>query len=120
MTALDVSARALATKLLNKFGKVITLQSVVEGAYDPLTGDMAANTVTTSTPFAVISDYKGIALMSGVIQYGDRKVTIAALNSVLPQPADTVTIDSEVYKVLSVRNVWSGDLSALYELQVRK
>jgi hypothetical protein len=120
MTALDTSARALSVKLLDKFGKSITLQSIVEGAYDPVTGDMAANTVTTSYPLAVVGDFKGLALASGVIQYGDRKVTIAASGSVLPLPTDKVIIDTETYNVISVKSIWSGELAALYELQVRK
>jgi len=120
MTALDTSARALAVKSLAKFGKSITLQSIVEGAYDPVTGDMAANTITSSNPLAIISDFKGAALMSGVIQYGDRKVTIAASGSVLPLPTDKVIIDTETYNVIAVKSIWSGELAALYELQVRK
>jgi hypothetical protein len=117
---LDTKARNLAVKLLNKFGKIITLQSITEGSYDPSTGDMSANTITTYSPFAIIGDYNGIKLTGGTIQQGDRKVTIAALGYALPQPADKVIIDNESYNVIAVKNTWSGNLSALYEMQVRK
>jgi hypothetical protein len=117
---LDARARATANTLLDKFGKSITLTSIVEGSYDPATGDMSANTTTNTTHTAIIKDYNGIDFMGGVIQSGDRKVMIAALDTTTPQPADKVTINSEVYQVIAVRYVWSGELPALYELQVRK
>lgn len=120
MTALDTSARALSVKLLTKFGKDITLQSIVEGAYDPLTGDMSANTITSTTHTAIIKDYKGLDFISGVIQANDRKVIIAASGATTPLPADKVTIDSEDYQVIASRYIWSGALAALYEMQVRK
>lgn len=117
---LDTRARATADKLLDKFGKSITLTSIVEGSYDPATGDMGAGTTTSTTHTAIIKDYNGIDFISGVVQAGDRKIMIAALGAPTPQPADKVTIDSEVYQVIAVRYVWSGELPALYELQVRK
>jgi hypothetical protein len=117
---LDVKARNTADTLLNKFGKLITLTSIAEGSYDPATGDMSANTTTNTTHTAIIKDFNGVDFISGVIQSGDRKVTIAALNATTPQPSDKITIDSEVYQVVSVRHIWSGELPALYEMQVRK
>lgn len=120
MTALDTSSRALAVKMLAKFGKAIAFQSVAEGAYDPVTGDMAANTVTSSNVQALIKDYNGIELMSGLIQQGDRRVTIAAYGVTLPQPSDKIVIDSETYNIIAVKSIWSGDLAVLYILQARK
>ena len=117
---LDARARSTADKLLDKFGKSITLTSIVEGSYDPATGDMSANTTTNTTPTAIIKDQNGIDFISGVVQAGDRKVMIAALGAPTPQPADKVTVDREVYHVVAVRHLWSGELPALYELQVRK
>ena len=71
---LDARARATANTLLDKFGKSITLTSIVEGSYDPATGDMSANTATNTTHTAIIKDYNGIDFISGVIQSGDKKL----------------------------------------------
>lgn len=120
MTALDTSSSILAVKMLAKFGKAITFQSVAEGIYDPATGDMTANTITSSSQKALLKDFNGSELMSGVVQHGDRKVVMAALGVSLPQPSDKVVIDSETYNIIAVKVVWSGELAALYELQVRK
>ena len=117
---LDTRARATANKLLDKFGKSITLTSITERSYDPATGDMGAGTTTSTTHTAIIKDFNGIDFISGVVQAGDRKVMIAALGAPTPQPADKITIDSDVYQVVAVRHVWSGELPAIYEMQVRK
>ena len=117
---LDARARNTADKLLTKFGKLVTLSRITEGSYDPTTGEMATPTAVSSSVYALIKDYKGIDLTNGVILQGDRKVTIAALGIDEPQPADKVTLDLYDYNVISVRKVWSGELAAMFELQVRK
>ncbi len=117
---LDTKARATSDRLIGKFGKSVTLTRVVEGTYDPSTGDMAAGSTTTQTVAALVKDFNGIELLSGAIQAGDRKVSIAALNATEPQIGDTMTVDTLVYNVLAVKSIWSGEKVAIYELQVRK
>lgn len=117
---LDAKARATADKLIGKFGKQVTLTRVTEGSYNPATGEMSAGSTTTQTVAALIKDFNGIEILSGGIEKGDRKVSIAALNATEPQIGDTMTIDSLVYSVLAVKTTWSGEKAAVYELQVRK
>ena len=117
---LDTKARATADKLIGKFGKQVTLTRVTEGTYNPATGDMSAGSTTTQTVAALVKDFNGIKLLIGAVQRGDTKVSIAALNATEPQIGDTITIDSLVYNVLAVKSIWSGEKTAIYELQVRK
>ena len=117
---LDSRARNTANNLLTKFGKSITLTRITEGNYDPTTGEMAAATSSTSNHYAIISEYDGNALINGVIQSGDKKVSIASLNIDIPQTGDKATIDALDYSIISVKSIWSGELAAVYELQVRK
>ena len=117
---LDTKARATSDKLIGKFGKQVTLTRVTEGTYDPATGDVSDGSNTTQTVAALIKDFNGIELLSGVIQQGDRNVSVAALNATEPQIGDTMTIDSLVYNVLAVKSIWSGEKTAVYQLQVRK
>jgi hypothetical protein len=81
---------------------------------------MAAGSTTIQTVAALVKDFNGIELLSGAIQAGDRKVSIAALNTTEPQIGDTMTIDSLDYNVLAVKSIWSGEKVAIYQLQVRK
>lgn len=127
MTALDIRARATGLRLLEKYGKPCTISRIIEGAYDPATGNISAESVVTSTPFALIEDYsgilqssEGIALISGMIEKTDRKVTIPAKGQDEPAPNDRLSIDGVTYSVISVGVVWSGEQAALYVMQVRK
>lgn len=117
---LDIRARATADRLIGKFGKQVTLTRVTEGTYNPDTGELSGGSTTTQTVVALVKDFNGIEILTGAIQAGDRKVSIAALNATEPQIGDKMTIDSLDYNVLSVKSIWSGEKTAVYELQVRK
>lgn len=120
MTALDTRARATALRLLDKYGKAVTLSRVTEGSYNPSTGETSSEVVVIATVDALIEDYKGIDYISGDIQMTDRRVTIPASGNVEPEPNDRLTIDAVVYTIVSVTTVWSGELPALFVMQVRK
>lgn len=120
MAALDAKARATALKLLNKFGKSVTLTMVTEGTYDPTTGDVSGSSTTTEIPKALIEDFNGVDYVSGLVEKGDRKITIPASGYTEPNPNDRFTVGSDVYTVVSVETVWSGEQAAIYISQVRK
>jgi hypothetical protein len=118
---LDTRARATASRLLNKYGKAVVFNSIIKGSYDTTTGSIASDSVTSINVKASIRDFNGIDIMSGVVQAGDRKVTMPAIDlSVTPKPSDTITFDGDTYTVIEVHNTWSGELPAVYTLQVRK
>lgn len=113
---LDVRARATAQKLLAKFGKACTLNSVVSGAYDPATG--AASSV--STPYSVKAyldspnseDWRG-----GQVVEGDSVAIFAAQGlAVAPKVGDTLTVDTRPRLVKTVSATWSGELVALWRV----
>lgn len=122
MTALDTKFRALSNRLIDKYGKSVTLTSVTNGAYNPATGT-SAKTTATSTVKAIVEDYSlhssGVGFQTGLIKAGDKKVTIAALGITKPKPSDTVTIDAVVWNIVRVVETWSGEQIAVYECQLR-
>jgi len=122
MTVLDAKFRALSDKLIDKYGKSVTLTSVTNGAYNPATGT-SAKTTATSTVKAIVEDYSlhssGVGFQTGLIKAGDKKVTIAALGITKPKPSDTVTIDAVVWNIVRVVETWSGEQIAVYECQLR-
>lgn len=120
MAALDAKARATALKLINKFGKSVTLTRVTEGTYDPTTGDVSGSSTTTEIPKALIEDFNGVDYVSGLVEKGDRKITTPASGYTEPKPNDRFTVGSDVYTVVSVETVWSGEQAAIYISQVRK
>mgnify|MGYP003334282826 FL=1 len=120
MTALDTRARATALRLLEKYGKPVTLTQVTEGAYNPATGELSGGSTTVEYPHALIEDYNGSDYVTGLIEIGDRKVMTPAKGYDEPKPNDRFTIDSDAYTVIAVETVWSGEQAAAYISQVRK
>ena len=123
MTALDTRFRSLATKLINKYGKSITLTSVTTGTYNPATGSVT-NTTSSATVKAIVEDYSyqdsGSGFTEGLIKVGDKKFTVAAIDlSSAPKPGDTITLGSSAYSVIRVIETWSGEQIASYEIQGR-
>ena len=111
---LDIRARATANRLIDKFGKQITITHIVKGTYNPATGEMVADIVTSESITALIKDYNGFELTNGVIQSGDLKIKVAALNITEPSIGDTVTIDSLVYSVLAANRIFMGEKLSIY------
>ncbi len=119
---MDVKARATALRLIAKFGKGVTYTSVSDGTYSPDTGSVTPSE-TPSSIKALISAYDkhGDGFASGAVRESDRKVMFAASGlTFTPKQGDKVTIDSDVFTVLDVKQIYSGELVAIYELHGRK
>lgn len=119
---LDAPLRAVSQKVIDKFGKSVTLRIVTAGSYDPATrtatnsdADQTVNAVITNPPAG--SQFRE----SGTVRLGDRMVTIPAKNlTTVPDTSSLVVIDSREYEVVEVNPVYSGDQVAIYELLVRR
>lgn len=118
-TALDKKAMLTAYRLINKYGKIVIHSRITTGEYDVATGE-ATSTSSTARIKGVVEDYNGYEYASGLVEVGTRKIISAALNNPEPLLNDLMTLDNDVYKVLAVETVWSGEQPALYISQVRK
>jgi hypothetical protein len=121
---LDITARALALRLIAKNGKSITYIDVIDGVYDPATGS-AAPTETSYQLKGIVEDYSyrsaGAGFAAGLVREGDKHITIAASGLVFtPQAGDRVTVDGTTYAALNVKAVYSGELVAIYEVHGRQ
>ncbi len=77
--SLDV-LRTTAQTLIVKFGKVMTLQHTVEGAYDPLTGVAGADTITSYVVHGTPPQAASFTQQPGsLIQAGDLMTTLPAV-----------------------------------------
>jgi len=99
----------------------VTLTSITAGTYDPATGTVSGGSTSTTSLRAVVEDFKGLELISGLVQAGDKKVTIAGANvASVPKPTDTVTAGGVVYSVERVNTVAPGSAAVIYELHCRR
>jgi hypothetical protein len=117
--ALDTRARATAERMIDKFGKAMTLRREVVGTYDPSTG--AAAVVPTDYAVVGVVTQPSVAMLSaGLAQGGDLVVMLAAqATDVVPQAGDVLVMNLESWQVMSVRSMFSGELVATYELLAR-
>jgi hypothetical protein len=103
-----------ARKLLANFGQAMTLTKEV---YNIDTG--ALTSATTTTDKGVIFAYSAgvVSMSNGLIQASDQQVYINI--SVVPAPADRLTVGAKVYSIVNVEALEPAGLNVLYILQVR-
>lgn len=118
MTALDQALRPLAQNLIGQFGKSMIYRHKIAGVYDPVT-DSKNEQIEDYPVFGVIECYQEHQL-SGLIEQGDLKVTIAAIELPIdPMIQDELIIEEADHRIVNVGKEWSGEQVALYILQVR-
>ena len=121
--ALDTRMRALANRLIPKYGATLTYTSTTPAAYTNGAGWGSASTSTDSI-VGVVSNFDQNLIDNSNIKNGDLKIIIDAQAiddaSITPSTDDTITLNSVVYQVVSVTPIPSGELNAAYEFQVRQ
>lgn len=128
-TANDIKFRALAKKLIAKFG-VSTgngkINRPVRGAYDKATGEITVTNNEQIIPMSPPVRYKKKDINGTTIQSDDFKVYIAgsdwddAFPGEPPRPDEIVTINNIVVRILDPGPIYSGDLVAAYAIHCRK
>lgn len=124
MTTFDVKMGALAARLVTKYGKEISFADRESRVYDPATGktefpSIALTPVKSSPPFA----YDAKWVDGDQIAATDTYVLLA--RELLPAgftPTNgmDVVIDTVVFRVMSIGKLYSGDLVAAYQVQLRR
>jgi hypothetical protein len=114
--ALDNKTRAIAEKLLKKFGKVATYSKIISGVYDHYT-QMVVNT-KTDYPVTIYIDKPDISLINGgLATASDLLILISAKELGRSIEAnDIVSFDSKSYTVLRDMPIYSGEEIALYRV----
>lgn len=107
---------ASATGLIQKFGKSYTFTRTTNGGYNPSTGTAGVVT-TTFTKSACLFNYSDQDRADGTILVGDRRMLVESGDY---QVGDSVSIDSHVYRVVSISEIAPGGDVVAANLQVRK
>ena len=113
--------RQTAKDLVTRFGKNATLRRYTS-TYDVATGrnvNTSADTAVIITPPEPVNDRW---INNGTAKFGDAMCSLAAQGlSIRPDPTrDKVVFDGEEWTVIAASPVYSGELIALYNLQLRK
>lgn len=121
MTRLDDTLVPKTKAILDDLGKSMILAVKDDGTYNPdgsVTGQVeSTQTVAASPPI----EYSSRLVDGDAIRQGDVQVFIAAQGLTLtPAEKMSVTFDGQVWRAVGVKPVYSGDLIALWDLQLRR
>ena len=120
---LDSTFVPLAESLINEFGKVVIFTSKPKtGEFDRKTGKLVAPTFETYTAkIAPPENYTHSFIDGDLIRVGDQKTIVSNQgNSFVPDVGWAITLDSTVWKIVKTNALYSGELIAAWELQLRQ
>lgn len=121
MTSFDYAKTAsTATRLLQRFGRSVTLTRRTPGSYDPTTGGPGAGTTAAHAGTAALFDYQQKDIDGTHIRVGDQRAYIAPDLAVTPQTGDTLTVGSDVWSIIASRPLAPAGTVVLHEAQVRR
>lgn len=106
---------ATALRLITEFGRDLTFTKDTEGAYNPATGKYATTSATYTKKVAV-TQYKATEY-NDIIQKGDLKLVAESYAYAM---SDTVSIDSEVYRIIDIKQLKPAATEVAVIMQVRK
>lgn len=104
--------KAIASKVIQKFGREVTLVSVSQTGYDPDTGESSTSTESTITAF--LSAYKYRDYNENIIMGDIPLMTVSAV-----EKDDRIKIDSKIYAITNVSIIPLESEKVLYEANLR-
>jgi len=116
--ALANPLRKVASKLMAKFGGVVTINRVTAGVYNPTTGT-ASEVVAGAVVRGVIEDVN-VREVNDLIQSGDKRLTVAAADLIAaPSTADRVAVGTVTHQIIRVTTIEQDNTPITYELILR-
>ena len=110
--------RKVASKLMAKFGGVVTINRVTAGVYNPTTGTVSETTTDTAVR-GVLEDVN-VREVNDLIQSGDKRLTVAAADvAAVPSTADRVLIGGVTHQIIRVTTVEQDNTAITHELILR-
>ena len=119
----DTLASNLVSNLIPKFAKKITLKTITKGTYNPLTGEVTADTETSSSVYATISNYGGKIVDDNKLIDNDRILLNDLRVKIYTSNIDEnslLIIDNKTYKIISYKVVYAVESIYAIEAQVRQ
>lgn len=122
MTTLDDRLIPRVLEIVKRYGKTVTFTVPGAQAYDPATGK---NTITGATTYTKQvtppQGYSPTLVDKDLADKGDLQVFLPAMGlEFTPNTVMKVTVDGQIYTIVTVGPIYTGERIALYELQLRK
>lgn len=107
----------VANDLLTEFGQSVTFGRTTQGTFVPSTGAVGAGTSTNYTALVHPSDYTSEEIDGVSVLYGDIKLLVYSITAVLV--GDTISLDTVVYRIMSVIKIRAQGATIVYKVQIR-
>ena len=116
--ALANPLRKVASKLMAKFGGVVTINRVTAGVYNPTIG--TASEVVARTVVRGVMEDVNVRDVNDLVQSGDKRLTVAAADlATPPSTADRVVVGTVTHQIIRVTTIEQGNTPITYELILR-
>ena len=109
---------ATASRLLTKYGMEITIKRLSGNSINPVTGAVVTGTTTTYTPQGIVQHYNDNQIDGTRILASDRLVIVD--ETVEPLTTDTITLSSQDWSIISVKEVKPSTVGIVYFIQARR
>lgn len=120
MTFNYASLQNAAERLIDKFGRSVTLRRVIKGNYVPETLSVSGNSETDTTVIIAFTSYEEREIDGSVIKRHDQRGYMKAKNVSLASINDIIIDGSVQYQIMNVRETKPANTGIFYELQLRK
>ena len=112
-------------RMLDDFGRDLTLIYVSEGTYNPVTSSLTGGSTSSATVRGYFYNYRLDEVDGSSIVLGDRRLLLPAVDtsgSTLTEPdiGDEVTGSGDKVSIVSVTKIFSGTSLICYLCQVRE
>lgn len=112
-------------RMLDDFGRDLTLIYVSEGSYDPATASLTGGSTSTATVRGYFYNYRLDEVNGTSIVLGDRRLLLPATDTlgntlVEPDIGDEVTGSGDKVSIVTVSKIFSGTSLVCYLCQVRE
>lgn len=105
---------------MDVLGTSVTFRIVTPGAHDPETGKGSVTNTDTALN-GTLYDYEIKEVDGTVIQFGDRRLIVAASDlTTEPKPDHRIIVGTDNYRIVRSRPIQATDQAAAYELQLRR
>ena len=116
--ALASPLRNVASKLMAKFGGVVTIRTITTGTYNTTTG--AITETNSDTVVRGVLEDVNAREVNELVQAGDKKLLVAAADlTAAPTTVDKVLISSVVHQIIRVTTIEQDNTAITYELILR-
>lgn len=116
---LDAVARALALRLLNRYGKACVYKSITRSAYDPSTAGVITTTLTHPVKLYLEAPNQ-TELSSQQVVITDEMAIVPALGfPFAPKANDEIVIDGTNRTVKTVTRIWSGEQVSVFRIGLK-